>query len=54
MSVNYCLESILGKTVPFWAAMVAGLVLGQFTVPIAVVCWLLRMCGIDAPFVPQH
>lgn len=50
-SVNYCLDSFLGKTVDFWIAMVTGLILAEITVPLAVICWLLRLAGLDVPFI---
>ena len=50
-SVNYCLESFLNKTVETWIAMLAGLFLAEITFPLAVVCWLLRLCGVHVPFI---
>ena len=53
VSVNYCLESFLNKTVDFWIALIVGLFLGEFTIPLAIVCWILRSCGIQSPFIHQ-
>lgn len=51
MSVNYCLSSFMGKTVDFWVATLAGLFLAEITIPLAIVCWLLRLCGVETPFI---
>lgn len=51
MSVNYCLWSFLDKSVDTWVAVVAGLFLGEVTIPLAIVCWLLRLCGVHVPFI---
>lgn len=48
---DYILYSVFGKDVPWYADMIAGLVMSSITVPLAVVCWIVRLCGIDAPFV---
>jgi len=53
VTVNYCLESFIGKTVDFVWAAIAGLFLGEISLPLAVVCWLLRICGLHTPFVHQ-
>ncbi len=49
-SFDYCLWSIFGKDVPFYMDMLCGLFVGQFTIPLAVVCLLLRCCGVEVPF----
>lgn len=46
----YALWSIFGKDIPWYGDMVAGLFCGQFVVPIALVCWILRLCGMETPF----
>lgn len=50
ISVNYLLESLIGKTVPFLPAAIVGFFLGGVTIPGALVCWILRLCGIHTPF----
>lgn len=32
---------------PTIAAFIAGIILGEFTFPIAVIIWLLRACGVN-------
>jgi hypothetical protein len=41
-SVNYLLDVIFEKTIPFFWAMVIGLFSGQFTVPIAIIVKILE------------
>jgi hypothetical protein len=50
----YSLFSILGKEIPWYADAICGLFLGQFAIPCALVCWILRLCGVEAPFIPSH
>ena len=48
---DYSLSYIFAKDVPWYADMVCGLFLGEFTIPAAIICWILNMCGIPAPLV---
>lgn len=48
-SFDYVLYSVLGKDIPWYGDMLAGLFVGEFTVPAAIVCWILRF-WISAPF----
>ena len=48
---DYCLWNIIGKNVPWYADLIAGLFCGQFALPCAVVVWILKLCGVDTPFV---
>ncbi len=47
---QHCLWSIFGKDVPWYADMIAGLFLGEFVVPLACFCWVVRLCGVEVPF----
>jgi hypothetical protein len=38
--------SWFGKTIPLWGSVLIGLFIGEFSVPIAIVGWLLRICGV--------
>ena len=42
MSVNYLLEIFLNKTIPFLGALIIGMVAGQFTIPTAIIIWVLK------------
>jgi hypothetical protein len=46
---DYVLATTIGKDVPWYADAVAGLFLGQFAVPAAIICWIIKLCGIDVP-----
>ena len=48
---DYALYSILGKDIPFYGDAIAGLFLGEIAIPLALVCWIVRLCGVPAPFV---
>ena len=41
-SVNYLLTTFLGKALPFGWAMITGLFVGEFTIPTAIVVWILK------------
>jgi len=45
-SVNYLLDFFLAKTIPFIGAAVIGLFVGEISVPVAVVVWILAYCGV--------
>lgn len=48
---HYDCETILGVEVPsVWLCMLGGAFLGTLTIPLAVICWILVMCGVHAPF----
>lgn len=38
--------SWFGKSIPVWGAVLSGLFVGEFSIPIAVVGWVLRACGV--------
>ncbi len=44
-SVNQIL-SWFGKNIPMWADAVIGLFVGEFSIPVAIVGWILKLCGI--------
>ena len=46
MSVNYLLEVFLEKTMPMFWAVVVGIFVGQFSIPAAIVVWVLELTGI--------
>lgn len=45
-SVNYLLSEFVGKTIPLFWAVVVGIFVGQFSIPVAVVVWILKLTGI--------
>ena len=45
-SVSYLLAFFFSKTIPFLGAALLGLIVGEVSIPIAVVVWLLRSFGI--------
>lgn len=48
-SVQYCLDFFTGKTVDNFIAVLAGLFLMPATLPLAIICYLLRLCGVHTP-----
>lgn len=38
--------SWFGKSIPIWGAVLSGLFIGEFSIPVAVVGWVLRVCGV--------
>lgn len=52
--VQYDLYSLWGAELPWYGNVGIGLVAGEVAVPIAIVCWIVRQCGVDAPFWPRQ
>lgn len=48
---DYSLFSIIGKDVPWWADVIGGIVTNGFIFITAVLCWILRLAGVEAPFI---
>lgn len=38
--------SWFGKTIPLVASVVIGLIAGKISIPIAIIGWILRICGV--------
>lgn len=38
--------SWFGKTIPLVASIVIGLIAGEISIPIAIIGWILRICGV--------
>jgi hypothetical protein len=47
---NYSLDSTIGRKESIPVAMLGGAVLGEITIPAAVVCWIVRDTGVHKPF----
>lgn len=45
----YCLWHIVGKDIPWYADLVCGLIGAEIWLPVAIVVWVLRLCGIETP-----
>lgn len=48
---DYSLAAIFGKDIPWYGDVVAGMLLSQFAIPIALVCWVVTLCGVAQPFI---
>jgi hypothetical protein len=47
---EYSLYSLTGKDIPWYCDVVCGFLLNGLGVVIAVVCWVVRHCGVEPPF----
>lgn len=47
---DYSLYSITGLDAPWYMDVIAAPLTGEMVVPVAVVCWVVRSCGVEAPF----
>jgi hypothetical protein len=45
-----CLWSLIGKDAPWYLDGLAGMFASPVVVPLAVVCWVVRACGVGIPF----
>lgn len=48
---DYWLYSVFGKNIPWYADCVVGFALGPLNITAAIVCWIIRLCGIETPFI---
>jgi hypothetical protein len=48
---DYVLYAVFGKDIPWYGDAIAGLFLGEFSIPAAVIVWIIRLCGVAVPFV---
>lgn len=48
---DYCLYSILGKNIHWFGDILIGLFAGEVLFPIAIICFLLRLFGLEAPLI---
>ena len=48
---DYSLWSIAGKDIPWYADVIAGVVTNAVVFATAIICWILRLCGVPVPFI---
>ena len=48
---EYVLKCVLDKDIPWYADLVAGILCGGVMLPATVVCWIMQLCGVQAPFI---
>ena len=51
VSFDYCLWFIFGKNIPWLGDVICGFILAEITVPLMVICWLLKMFGVESPMI---
>jgi hypothetical protein len=47
---EYTIYSCIGLNVPWYADCIAGTLAAPLTIPAFVICWVLRLCGLEVPF----
>lgn len=47
---DYVFSTLFGLHLPLWADAVIGFVGGEVVVPVAIIAWVLTLCGVGAPF----
>ncbi len=47
----YCLDSFFAKDASGAVDIIGGLVLGEIVIPLAILCWILKVCGVETPFI---
>lgn len=50
LAVQYDLATVLGAHPPFWACFIGGIFTGGVAVPVAVIVWIITLCGVHVPF----
>lgn len=38
--------SWFGKSIPLWVNALIGLFVGEFSIPVAIIGWILKICGV--------
>lgn len=46
-SVDYLLNNVFNRNIPFIGDIVIGFFTAQITVPCAIIAWVLKACGVD-------
>lgn len=52
VAFDYALYSLWGKEIPWYGDMACGAIMGEVAVPVALVCLIMRLCGVQSPFFP--
>ncbi len=50
---DYALYSFFGKDIPWYGDAACGMILSAVVIPLALVCWVIRACDVEAPFIGQ-
>lgn len=50
LAFQICLWSVFAKDIPWYADAVAGFFVAPVAIPAAIACWVVRLCGVAAPF----
>jgi hypothetical protein len=48
---DYSLDSFFAKDAPWYLDLLGGLVFGEVVIPLAILCFILRACGVQVPFI---
>lgn len=46
-SIDFISNQVFNKNLPFIADLIIGVIAAELSVPIAVILWILRSCGVD-------
>ena len=49
LSFNYCLWNIFGKDIPWYGDLMCGVFSARVTVPLSIILWILKICGVVMP-----
>ena len=49
VAFDYALYALVGQDVSFWADMLAAVIVGSVTTPLAAVLWVLSLAGLTFP-----
>ena len=51
VSFDYCLWYTFGKDISWYYDVLCGFFVGEFTIPLAIIFWIMNLCGIPAPII---
>ena len=49
VSFDYCLWNIFGKDIPWYGDVACGFLAAQVTIPLSIILWILKICGVVMP-----
>lgn len=50
LAFQYVLDAATGRDVPWYADLIAGTILSEIVVRVAIVVWIVKLCGVPTPF----
>lgn len=50
LAFQYVLEAATGRDIPWYVDLIAGTILSEIVMLVAIVVWVVKLCGVPTPF----